>query len=411
MHTRDTSDHHGPQGRFDRQTKLLLVVNGLFITANALSGTFLGVYIWKASESFLALGWFTLLTHIVMAATFWLAGNGVKEGNKMLWLRIGIGFSAVFYGTVLLLGKSAIEWLWLLGVLNGLSIGLFWLAYNVIYFEATDADNRDRYNGLAGVMGSLVGIAIPWFSGYVLSQIAGDRGYRIIFMTSLGIFVAGILVSFLLRDRRASGDYEWGMPIRALAKHGPWRPVFGALAAQGLRESVFGVMIGLLVYLQSGSELALGNFVLINSAVSFVSFYAVGKWLKPRWRNIGMGIGTIIITAIVAIFFLDVSRTTLIVFGIVASLFFPLYLIPMTSSVFDLIGQDNDSANRRVEYVVIRELGLNTGRIVGMVIFMITLGISHSPVVVNWMLLVVGSAPILGWRLMQGRLQRARTSS
>ena len=397
--------HRAKAGRFDRQTWFLLVVNGLFITANALSGTFLGVYIWKASRNYLLLGWFTLLTHIVMATTFWVAGNGVKEGNKMLVLRLGIGVSAAFYGTVLLLGKSAFHYIWLLGIINGLAVGLFWVAYNVVYFEATDASNRDRFNGLAGVVGSLVGIVVPWCSGYLLSHMTGDRGYRTIFMISLGIFVAGVLFSFLLRNRKAKGCYEWRMPVRTLRLKGtPWRPVFGALAAQGLRESVFGVMIGLLVYIRTGSELKLGNFVLVTSAVAFASFFAVGRWLKPRWRSIGMLVGTIVITAVIVAFFFGVHFSTLLIFGIGVSLFYPLYIIPMTSAVFDLIGQDEESASRRVEYVVIRELGLNVGRIVGMIFFLITLSISTAPLVINCLLLVVGSSPILSWVLMRKRL-------
>lgn len=391
--------------RFDRQTWFLLVVNGLFITANALSGTFLGVYIWKASQNYLLLGWFTLLTHIVMATTFWVAGNGVKESNKMIVLRLGIGISAVFYGTVLLLGKSAFHYIWLLGMINGLAVGLFWLAYNVVYFEATDASTRDRFNGLTGVVGSLVGIVVPWCSGYLLSHMAGDRGYRTIFMISLGIFVAGVLFSFLLRNRRTDGNYEWGMPIRTLRRTStPWRPVFGALAAQGLRESVFGVMIGLLVFIRTGSELKLGNYVLITSAVSFGSFLAVGRWLKPRWRSIGMLVGTIVITAAILAFFFGVHYSTLLIFGICVALFYPLYMIPITSAVFDLIGQDEESASRRVEFVVLRELGLNVGRIAGMIVFLITLSISKAPLVIQCMLLAVGSSPILSWALMRKRL-------
>lgn len=394
-------------GRFDRQTRLLLGVNGLFMAGTALSGTFLGVYLWKARNDYLLIGWYTLLSHIAMAATFWLAGKLVKESSKTMVLRLGIGCCAVFYGTVLLLGKSAIDFVWLLGLLNGLAMGLFWLAYNVVYFEATDATTRDRFNGLAGVLGALVGIVVPWCSGYLLSHLPGDRGYRIIFMTSLGIFLAGVLVSFLVRHRGTDGRYEWALTARALRRTDtPWPTTFAALAAQGVRESVFGIMIGLLVYIHTGSELKLGNFVLVTSAVAFVSFYATGKWLKPAWRSRGMLVGSIAITAIVVAFFFGVSYTTLLVFGIGAALFFPLYAIPMTSAVFDLIGRDADSANRRVEYVVMRELGLNCGRIVGMIAFLITLSISKAPLVIVWLMLVVGSSPILSWVFMRKLLRR-----
>ncbi|RKP51626.1 MFS transporter [Cohnella endophytica] len=392
-------------GRLDGQMRLLLAVNGLFVTASALSGTFIGVYLWKASKDFVLLGAFTLLTHFLMAATFWLAGKGVKEGNKMVYFRSGIGVSALFYAAVLLLGSNAIHYIALLGIVQGIANGLFWLGFNVIYFEVTDAANRDRFNGLAGVVGSVVGMLAPWCSGYVISRMSGETGYRMIFMISLGLFVAGIAVSFFLRNRKTEGSYDWRLPARIwIGPRTPWRPVFCALAAQGLRESVFGLMIGLLVYIQTGSEMKLGNFALITSGAGFVSFYATGRWLKPKWRPRGMLVGTIALTAMILPLFLGVSFAALLVFGIGTALFLPLYFIPMTSAVFDLIGMDDNSARHRVEYVVLRELGLNAGRIIGMLAFIAIISVSRAPIVMTWTLFAIGSSPIISWLFMRGRL-------
>jgi YQGE family putative transporter len=391
--------------RLDKQSLLLIAVNGLFVAANALSGTFLGVYIWKASNNYMMLGWFTLLTHISMALTFWIAGNWVKEGNKMVCLRLGIVLSAVFYVIVLLLGGKAFAYIGLLGIVQGLAVGFFWLAFNVIYFEVTNADNRDRFNGWSGINGSLAWMIAPWCSGYLISRMAGEKGYRIIFMISLAIFVIGVAVSFFLRNRRTKGSYDWLLMVHILKKtETTWRPVFGALAAQGLRESVFGIMIGLLVYIQTGSELALGNYTLITSGIGFVSFYVTGKWLKPSWRRKGMLVGTIVITAVIIPFFSGISFVTLLIFGIGVALFIPLYTIPMTSAVFDLIGLDEDSVRQRVEYVVLRELALNAGRIIGMAMFLITLSFSQAPLAITCLLMLVGSSPLLSWLFMRNHL-------
>ncbi|GIO15037.1 MFS transporter [Cohnella xylanilytica] len=394
--------HARSHGRLDGQTRLLLAVNGLFVTAGALSGTFLGVYIWKASKNFELLGWFTLLHHLSMALTFWIAGYAVKRGRKSLVLRLGIGISALFYALVLALGTQSIPYIWILGIVQGVASGMFWLAFNVIYFEVTDADNRDRYNGLAGVIGALAGMAAPWFSGFLISRMAAEKGYRIIFMASLGIFVAGVLMTFLLRNRRTLGEYDWSFPARIWrVPETPWRSVLGALTVQGVRESVFGLMIGLLVYIQTGSELRLGNYTLITSAVSFLGFYAVGRWLKPARRVGGMLAGAIVMTAVILPFFFGVSYATMLVFGIGTSLTFPLYAIPMTSTVFDLIGRNEDSARKRVEYVVVRELALNAGRMLGMAVFIGTVRWSKAPLVLNVLMLVTGSAPLFSWMLMK----------
>lgn len=403
---RNASSPARSHGRLDRQNRALLAVNGLFLTAGALSGTFLGVYIWKSSHNFSLLGWFTLLNNVCMAATFWLGGRAVKNGRTKRVMAIGIVGAAVFYALVLLLGTRSIAYIWLLGIVQGTANGLFWLAYNVLYFEVTDADNRDRFNGLAGVIGAAAGMAAPWFSGMLLSRMAADSGYRIIFLLSLAIFAIGALAALLLRDRPPEGAYDWRFPRRVLSlPGGAWRPVLAALTFQGVRESVFGLMVGLLVYIQSGSELKLGDYTLITSAVSFVCFYAVGRWLKPVWRIRGMLAGAFVMTLVILLLFFGVGYGTMLTFGIATSLAYPLYVIPMTSAVFDLIGKDQDSARQRVEYVVVRELALNAGRFVGMVAFLTTVHFSRAPMVLNVLMLVVGSAPIFSWLLMRGTLR------
>jgi len=389
-------------GRLDGQTLLLLAVNGLFVMATALSGTYFGIYIWKASNDYFKLGWFTLITHCCMGLTFWIAGNVAKEGNKMILLRLGIGIAAAFYGLVLLLKGNAIYYIGWLGIVQGAATGLFWLAFNVVYFEATEPDNRDKFNGLTGTIGSLIGIVVPWSSGWIISRMGGENGYRTIFIASACVFVAAIATSFFLRNRKTAGSYQWQWPVDLLkAKDSEWPSVLKALASQGVRESVFGVIIGLLIYVQTGSEMKLGNFMLLTSAVGFASFWCAGKWLKPRWRYRGMQVGAIALVAVILPLFAGFSYATLLAFGIGAALFFPLYLLPMTAVVFDLIGRDEESVKRRVEYVVARELALNVGRIAGMAIFLCAISISKTPLMMKWLLLAIGSSPLLSWWFMR----------
>lgn len=391
--------------RLNGQAALLLAVNGLFAIANALSGTYVNVYLWKAKNDFVMIGWFALVQQLTMGLTFWLAGKWVKEHNKMNSLRLGVAVSALFYLLVLWLGKLAVFYVLPLGIVQGMAFGFFWLAFNVVYFEVTGPESRDKFNGWAGLLGSFAGILAPWASGWLITRLGDGAGYRVIFTVSLGIYIIGVVASFFLKKRKVRGQYEWFHAIAQLKEQGSaWRAVVPALAMQGVREGVFGFMIGLMVYIATKNEMKLGNFSLITSAVALLSYWAIGKLLKLRYRKIAMLIGTVAMTVVILPFFWRVDYSTLLIFGIGTSLFIPLFTIPMTSSVFDLIGQNEQSAKERVEYIVLRELGLTIGRVVGSLAFIIVIAQSKAPLVINVLMLCIGSAPIFGWMMIRGYL-------
>ncbi|MBM7566786.1 MFS transporter [Paenibacillus sacheonensis] len=393
----------------DGQAVLLLAVQALLGTANALSGTFLPIYLWKSSQSFAVIGWFNLTQFLVSGLTFWLAGKWVKEHNKMNSLRLGVALSGLFYFVVLLLGKSAVTYVVPLGTMIGIGNGLFWLAFNVVYFEVTEPGNRDRFNGWAGLLGSGAGIVAPWISGWLITVSTGERGYHIIFTVSSVIFAVAVVLSFWLKKRKASGTYEWLHGYRQLRQKGnPWRYAVAAIICQGVREGVYMFFIGLLVFLATKNEGKLGNFSLVTSLVALVSFWLVGRLLKPERRRAAMLIGAIAVTAVIAPLFWPLSYRTLLLFGIGTALFMPLYILPMTSTVFDLIGSTEDSAKKREEFVVLREAGLTAGRIVGVAAYLLVLPyMEQSTYVVPGLMLAVGAFPILGWWLMRGLVGRA----
>lgn len=395
---------HGNRVRLSRQSVLLLTVHGLFLLANSLSGTFVHVFLWKAKQDFALLGWFTLVSYVAGAVTFCAAGRRVKERNKMNALRLGVFVSAVFYLAVLLLDEQAARYALVLGTLLGVASGLFWLAYNVIYFEVTGPEDRDRYNGLSGVFASLSGMFAPWASGLLIATTGGERtGYRIIFTLSLVIFLVGVAFSFFLKKRRVTGTYDWTFGFRLLREKGnPWRSVMAGLTAQGVREGVFAFIIGVLVYVATGQESKVGNYALMASAAGAAGFWLFGKLVKPEMRRAAMLAGALLLIAAVFPFFWRVNYGTLIIFGILSGIAFPAYIVPVTSSVFDMIGIDRESAAHRVELVVLRELGLNFGRIIGILLFLLVVSLSESRTAIVWLMLAVGSSPLAAWWCLRG---------
>jgi YQGE family putative transporter len=379
------------------QGRLLLLVNTLFLMAEALSGTFVNVYLWKETNDYILIGLYNLSFFVSMQLTYMLGGKWLKEFNKMSCLRTGIVVSASFYLSVLILGEKAASFILLLGFLQGIGHGFFWSSFNIVFFEITSRENRDKFNGLAGVFGSFVGMISPLAAGYLISRMTGTKGYMTIFAISLGIYIGGVILSFFLKKRKSVGHYSIWEPFKILRRDDTWKNIFKAMIGQGMNESLFNFMVGLLVFIATQNEWKLGIYTFITSGVAFVSFYVVGRVIRPAWRSKALFIGTFLMAVSVLPLFLEVTFTTLLIMGIGISFFSPLFYIPAISTVFDAMGKTKNSAKQKVEYIIIRETGLNIGRLLSLGAFLLLVSWREDPIVLNSLLFAVSIALFITW--------------
>ncbi|MBY0122377.1 MFS transporter [Bacillus sp. S/N-304-OC-R1] len=349
---------------------LLLIIGGLYSLSVALSNTFVNIYLWKQSGDFKDLGIYNLTVVIIQPLTFILAGRWAKVVDRVIVLRIGVIFLAVFYLTVLIIGTQASKYLLLLGALLGIGYGFYWLAFNVLTFEITEPENRDFFNGFLGILSSVGGMIGPIAAGLVISKLEKFTGYTIVFGASLALFSLAVFLSFFIKRRPAKGRY-WFSRILAERKNNlNWKLITNAHFFQGLREGTFAFVISVFVFISTGSELALGAYGLVNSGVSFISYYFVSRLLKKEYRKRAILIGGILLYLAIFLIIYDVTYSKLLIYAAIIAMAYPLLLVPYNSMTYDVIGKGWNAAEMRIEYIVVRELFVNSGRVFSILCFL-----------------------------------------
>ena len=208
------------------------------------------------------------------------------------------------------------------------------------------------------------------------------------FTVSMVIFAVTVVLSFSAKRPVQSG-YHWleGLSRLRRAAYGNTR-----YSAWPFRESGKVYFPSLLrpCFVATDQESKLGQFALITSAVSLVSYWACGKWFKPKFRKTGMLVGSILMPLVILPSLVAVNYTTPLVLGIGTSLFIPLYMMPAISASFDLMGVNQENVEKRVELVVLRELSLTIGRITGLLVFILVLSFRQDTLTVTLSLLFLG---------------------
>ncbi|MCH5583620.1 MFS transporter [Shimazuella sp. AN120528] len=384
--------------KLNREAWVLLGVSGLHAFSFALSNAFVNVFLWKINHDLFKIAWYNLANYFAIGVTFILAGWITKRVDRVISIRIGVALQALFYLTVLLLDTKAIDYVISLGFFLGLGSGFFWMSYNVLYFEISERDNRDVMNGISGFITSLSGMIAPLISGFIITRVDHFLGYRIIFGISLGIFALSVVVSFWLKLRKAEGRFRLReVMVISFRPNTNWFWVQLSSFFQGLREGVFLFFTGLLVYFITKNELTLGTYYTGASIVSLISYLLLGKYLRPAWRVNSVLVASVMMGLMIIPFLIYWNTWTVMLYGIGLYLFYPFYYAPTISIAYDVIGAHEKAVELRVEYVVAREIVMNFGRLISLIIFMIILAKTNTIASLKPLLLFLSFIQVGTW--------------
>ncbi|MBL0388459.1 MFS transporter [Tumebacillus sp. ITR2] len=344
-----------PSGRW------LLAVNALFAGASALSNTFLNIYLWKLVQGLEQIALYNFLIFLFTALGYGGAGWLAKRTDRLYTLRLGVSFLAVFYVLILILGpRVAQNYAWL-GCLQGAGAGFYWLSMQVLVFEVTEPETRDSFNGANGFLFAVASGVAPLLAGKLLTAMP-DRGYHILFMISLALFLASVLCTWRLEHRSSPPEYNLRLGYNP-PSYGPmWRRKLLISFFLGFREGVLVFLPFLLVFLVTKNELTASRYLLMTSVASLIAYYIVKRFLTFERRLLFVTVSALMLALSVLLLLWHVNTFSLFVFGLLNSLFSPLLLIPYSCFSYDMMGKLPDAVHRKVEYLVIREVAINSGR-------------------------------------------------
>ncbi|MGP4072489.1 MFS transporter [Piscibacillus sp. B03] len=380
----DVSDHE------KKNLKLLLVIGLLYTLGIYLSNIFVNIFLWKQTEDLLILALYNLCIYVAQTLIFVLLGKWVKRIDRVIILRTGIFVISVFFISVLLLSTKASDLFYVLGILIGTGYGLFWLAYNILIFEVTEPYTRDFFNGMFGALQSLSGIVGPVSAGWIITALTGYKGYLTIFFISFVLFIMAIIFSIFLERRKTDGEYNIREVIKESKENRQWFWMLTAHLFQGMREGIFLFLIGLWVYLGTQSELIVGIYNMIYAIASFVMYQIVARIVKPDNRKILIFIGSIFL--FISVFWLLISDEPVdfYIYAGILGVFLPLFFAPYTSVSYDIIGQAKNAKDNRVEYIIFRDIILNSGRTISLILFVIGLLVISADVWMKYSVVIFG---------------------
>ncbi len=97
----------------------------------------------------------------------------------------------------------------------------------------------------------------------------------------------------------------------------------------------------------------------------------------------------------------DVTYARLLLYAAVIAVAYPVLLVPYISITYDVIGRGWKAAEMRIEYIVVRELFLNGGRIVSILLFIVAISFFNEEKSIPMLLLIIGAGHAIAYLFVE----------
>jgi len=336
---------------------------------------FVSVYFWINSLDLNVIGRYYLALFILTPIVFQFAGRYAQARDRLHVYRAGIVLHGCYYALLLYLGADAATHSLALGVLLGITWGVYWPGSNTISFDVTSQGKRDYYFGTLQSITGLAKLLAPLIAGAIISFAPEkDSGYRMLFGVVLGIYLLIFLLTFRIPHDRESRPFHLRRALFPGRDQRDWQLIMLASATLAGSFHIFEILLGLLMYMNTGDEMKVGGFAAFQGLASVSIAYIIGRMMTPHTRKRSMLAGTLLIFLGGVIILLKFNLYTLILFGFLRAVGQPLFGIPHFSIRLDIIGRSIREPWERIEYLCAWEVPLAIGRVV---MFLAILGFYH----------------------------------
>ena len=277
-------------------------------------------------------GLFQLIGYACMLVTYFLFSFWVAKTNRIWLYRLAIVMRSTVVIFSVFFGKQIAKYIWLAGMLDGCSKGMYWSSYNVLKQEMVSRTTIKGFSVFTYILTKCASVVFPVTIG-ALIEVSTFSQVSIYVLIICAIQLA---VSFAVRAHKPeNSDFNIPDYLKRLKQNPPmWDKIKDVYKLSMLygTTSVLRIMMSVCIMIQSGSNLSLGaitSVVAISVITTTILFSKLTKEGKRSWLFIIMSILPIVGSLA---FIIWPGLATVILFNFCEGISGVFYIVP-----FDII--------------------------------------------------------------------------
>ncbi len=358
-------------------SKILILDQSIGKIINIFLDTFLAAYFYKISQqSILYLSIYNIIGWIFATIVAFLIANIVKNKNKIKLYRFGTLIKSIYIFIIMILGKSIVDYVYLIGIIYGISTATTGFPYNMIESESVTNKERSKYVGFASVATEIISLIMPILLGAYITFESYQVAASLIFIFS----VFKLILSFKIKNKNIqSSKVNLKEFYNIFHKDSILKKIYTIEFFKGLnRYGVMSLVVSLLIIYQSNNELELGSWTSLFSLFTIIAMYLFAKFYKNCIKKtLLISSSMVILISSIAVFY-KINLVTIIIYNIAYYIFMNIILKITDVNLFNYSNKKPFKTELNTEYFIFRELFLNIGRILGYTALLFLVGFTNN---------------------------------
>ncbi len=344
--------------------KKILIWHLFFRLGSLLSSIFLNIYIFKQTWDLKIVALFNIILLFFMTIFFVVIGWIIKNKYRRFLYFFACLWNALTFLFLAILWKHSIEYIYIFAI-------FFWIfawAYRVIHhtnqIDNTKIANRWKFEGTLRSLVMILKLLTPIIAGFIISSFS--YGYNIIFLlSSISFLLSAFIGNIKINYSKNKLNYHLWETFKLLIsdKTFSYILVLQFLIAFMVGSPFVEKILPLILYSFNNSESELGLLIGFFTLISIVGSYLLWKFFsKKLYKQIGIIFSLVYAFSLIIIIIFP-FYTIYSIFSAILLLSITFISVPYKVISDNAMWERKDFEKHRIEYIVIREIFLNSGRI------------------------------------------------
>ena len=359
--------------RLDQMSpEFLTFINAYFCfsTAVNLSNIFISTFLFSAGGEMSTIAMYHVFFYFCEILGTYLSVSFSHRISSIAFSVAGIALHLAAYLVLLIAQERTIHIYPVIGIVSGIGSGFYWIAYFTLIQFYTTEQNRQYGMSYSGLIGNLIILIAPSFSGIVLVCIPGHWGYMTVFGIAFLFFAWSVWIIRRLKSAGKSEKRRVLFPIiREFWRERVLNDSILCEFIRGLRSGLYVYYFNILIFSMTSNEFVLGLTSTIKGAAAMLIFYLLGRRPIRRKSRFALffvaSILGICVTSSLFFWYTAVAVVTYSVLDNSTNVIIDNYSVFTGYQITEYISRKRDL---RMENAAIRLIALECGRITGIMI-------------------------------------------